>query len=555
MTEPIPARAARPDVARNVSTVGATFALLALTLAGFVLRLLLLDRFPLREDEAIYGVWARSVARDPWFLSVWPDKPPLFLWLQAAALGLFGPSAAAARWLSIAASTLTIPLTAATARRLWGPRAAPAAGALLALNPLAIAFAPTGYTDALLVAWGMAAVALAVRGRAFWAGVGLGAAVMTKQQGLFYVPLVLGLQLACPARPALRLSLARWALGVAAVAAPILLWDAARWGVAPSPWDLGARNYAALALAAVQEWPARAAAWGPLLWELAGSWLAWALLALAALWAALAAAGSRGRWSSGRMAGARARSALAGFRGWKPRLRPAGLVIVVWSAAFLVLHVVTTVQPWDRYLLPLAPMLALLGGWAIAALPARAERRTALAAALALAVLLPPAWAAAQGRTPVGADHGDLAGLDAAFAAVAAAAQEGAAGRAVLYHRVTGWQARFYLYDAVQGGDVDLRWFPSAAYLADNAAKTPHLRKFLVEPDWGATRDLALHLRTRGLAPAEVAHAGRFTLYELASEPQRSCAWCVSRIARPAWRVIEDGTDVACNVSTVEARR
>jgi 4-amino-4-deoxy-L-arabinose transferase-like glycosyltransferase len=533
LTEPVPACAARVSAAGARDAVRASVApaLLALTLAAFALRLLLLDRFPLREDEAIYAAWARSVARDPWFLSVWPDKPPIYLWLQAAALGLFGPSAAAARWLGVAASTLTVPLAAATARRLWGPRAALAAGALTALNPFAIAFAPTGYTDALLVACGMAAVALAVRGRAFWAGLWLGAAVMTKQQGLLYVPLVLGLLLVQPARPAAGRALARFALGASLLVVPILLWDAARWAVAPSPWDLGARNYAALTLAPVQEWPARAADWWPLLWQLA-------------LWRAGTRAADRESRGDN----------VVGLE-TRPTMQ-AGWLIAAWSAAFLALHLVTTVQPWDRYLLPLAPALALLGGWAISALPAPADWRVLSAAALvALAVLLPPAWAAAQGRTPIGGDHGDLAGLDAAFAAVSDAAQ-GDDARAVLYHRVTGWQARFYLYGAVQAGDVELRWFPSAAYLADNAHKTPHLRKFLAEPDWNAPRDLALHLRTRGLAPVEAVRAGRFTLYELVSEPQLPCAWCVSRPARPLWRTIEAGAgDVACNVSTGEMER
>lgn len=512
-------------------------ALAALTLVAFALRLLLFDRFPLREDEAIYAVWARSVAHDPWFLTIWPDKPPLFLWLQAAALALFGPSAAAARWLSLAASTLTVPLAAAIARRLWGPRAALFAGALLALNPFAIAFAPTGYTDSLLVACGMAAAALAVRGRAFAAGLWLGAAVMTKQQGLLYAPLIGGLLAAqwradgYSMRAAGR-SAAHMALGAAAVVLPILLWDARRWAVAPSPWDLGARNYGALALAPIHEWPARTSAWAPLLWQLAGSWWAWALLALGAAWAGAAAAASRERQAPNRAAGTRARSVLGGSRGFQPRRRHAATVILAWSGAFLALHLVTTVQPWDRYLLPLAPALALLGGWAASVLPLRTGKEALLAAALAAVVLLPPAWAAACGSVPIGADHGDLAGLDSALAAVEASAHAAHAqgkGRLVLYHRTTGWQARFYLYDAVEAGLVELRWFPSAAYLADNAAKTPHLRKFVAEPEWAAPHDLALHLATRRLAPVEIAQAGRYTLLEVAGTAQPACDWCACR--------------------------
>ena len=45
---------------RTVSLTAAFPAVLAgCILAGFVFRLLLIDRFPLRADEAIYGFWAR----------------------------------------------------------------------------------------------------------------------------------------------------------------------------------------------------------------------------------------------------------------------------------------------------------------------------------------------------------------------------------------------------------------------------------------------------------------------------------------------------------------
>src|SRR5690606_12295889 len=75
-------------------------------LTGFGLGLGLLARFPLREDEAIYGYWALHFLRDdPWFLTVWPDKPPIFVWLLAGAFSFFGPGEASARWVNVAATT------------------------------------------------------------------------------------------------------------------------------------------------------------------------------------------------------------------------------------------------------------------------------------------------------------------------------------------------------------------------------------------------------------------------------------------------------------------
>ncbi|NJN82530.1 MAG: hypothetical protein HC802_09825, partial [Caldilineaceae bacterium] len=55
-------------------------ALLGLLLVGLGLRLWLLTAFPLREDEAIYSVWALHILHgDRCSVSTWPDKPPTLL--------------------------------------------------------------------------------------------------------------------------------------------------------------------------------------------------------------------------------------------------------------------------------------------------------------------------------------------------------------------------------------------------------------------------------------------------------------------------------------------
>ena len=185
--------ASRPFSLTQTQTLRLT--LVVLTVGGFALRLGLLAAFPLREDEAIYAVWARRwLDGDFLFLHTWPDKPPLFIWLLAGLFGLAGPSAAVGRWLNIAAGTLTIPVAAVAARRLWAsPRAGVVAALLVACSPFAISFSPTLYTDPLLVLFGCAAVAAALSTRPGWAGALLAAAIMTKQQGVLYAPLVLAL--------------------------------------------------------------------------------------------------------------------------------------------------------------------------------------------------------------------------------------------------------------------------------------------------------------------------------------------------------------------------
>jgi hypothetical protein len=133
---------------------------------------------------------------------------------------------------------------------------------------------------------------------------------------------------------------------------------------------------------------------------------------------------------------------------------------------------------------------------------------------------------------PIGGDHGDYRGLVEAIEWVAQANS----GPAVLYHQALGWHFRFYLYDALQphGDDpprVDLRWFPSPAYLADNAAKQPYPPKYLIVPDWATPRDLALHLALRGLALETRLQRGRFAVLEIVQPPRPACDWCMSRDA------------------------
>ncbi len=590
--------------------------LTAAVLAGFVLRLLLLDRFPLREDEAIYAFWARYGREVDWrFLQVWPDKPPIFIAALALAFEAWGASPAAARFVNIAASVLTIPVIAVTARRWWGPGAGMAAALALTFSPFAISFAPTVYTDPLLVLAGSLAFCAAAFGRPFWAGLWLGAAIMTKQQGLLYVPLVvagLGIGLTQRRKDAkvfekdsstqrhrdaemrreylhetplfllcepLQLRAAASKLyaplretliflgGLLLVAGPVLWWDSLRWAVAPSPWDLGAQNVGALTLLPPAQWPGRAAAWLALAWQLQASWPVWLLLAAVLTGAGLHVATRRADtgavWPAWLMAG--------------------------WGVAFLALHVVTSVQVWDRYLLPLAPVLALLAGWGVALIggatvwvtPRRnagdrltqrrkdaqtqhAVRSTQHAvyfrlpapaflpvlASVAILLLAPPAFAAADGRLPVGGDHGAYTGLEDVLALIAepisnlqapnlpiSQSPPPPAPRTVLYHHNLGWQAQFYLFDALAAARVDLRWFPSATALADNAAKTPHLRRYLVEADWAPVRNLPLQLAARRLRLELVQRSGRFTVYTIAAEPSAAADWrvCTPSAPWPVW--------------------
>jgi hypothetical protein len=205
------------------------------------------------------------------------------------------------------------------------------------------------------------------------------------------------------------------------------------------------------------------------------------------------------------------------------------IIVAVWPVGFLALHVVTTVQPWDRYLLPLAPLVALGVAGAVAPYARRAAGGYLAAPLLLLLLLLaPPAVQAASGGLPIGGDHGAYEGLLPALAWL----RQETSDQVVLYHRTLGWHYRFYLYDDVETGRTDLRWFPSAVYLADNAAKTPHRRKFWVEPVWTPLPELAHHLAVRDLRLYERKRFGSFVIFEIEDLGQAACAWC---ICQPRW--------------------
>ncbi|MCX6044835.1 MAG: glycosyltransferase family 39 protein [Chloroflexi bacterium] len=514
----------RPAVFARLYSLG----LAVLILVGFGLRLYLLDQYPFREDEAIYSFWALHFWHvDPMFLTVWPDKPPVFLGLLAATFRLFGFTQASGRWLNILLSTATIPIVAVTARYLWDRRTALVVALAFSLSPFAISFAPTVYTDPLLVFAGSLALYLALTDRAFWAGLWLGLAIMTKQQGLLYLPLVLGLLLhhhlvnVKSLRSMLR-PVGGFLAGLGAVVLPILYWDSLRWAVAPSPWDLSVRNYGALAVAPVLQWPQRLAAWMDLGWYLTASWWVWTVLGILLAWKLLQ------------------RDAAAQRRNWdlKSLLAPFPLMLF-WSLGFCLLHEVSTVQIWDRYVLPLAPMLALMIGWLVNRIhPLLSARGFVLLLLVGTLCLLPPALLATTGQWPIGADHGDYTGLTDALTWLTHEQSQ----HVVLYHRLLGWQYRFYLYNQVAAGDYELRWFPSAVYLADNATKAPLQRKFFLQPSWSPMRDLKMHLAVRGLTLTARQHFGKFTLYEIKQLPQPFCTWCSCAPHNP-WTTLKFASD------------
>ena len=528
-------------------------ALIGVTLAGFALRLALLDRFAFHPDEAIYSFWAlygRHV--DPLFLQVWPDKPPVLIWLLGWLFELVGVTPVVARLPNLVFSTFTVVIIGALARRWWGERAGLLAALLMALNPFAISFAATAFTDPLMVMAGLLALYTAGRRRYFWSGLWLGVAMMTKQQGVLFVPLVLTVASGelRGARTAVAAVL-HWLIGLMVVVTPILYWDSLRWAVAPSPWDLGARNAAGFALAAQEQWLPRLWAWLALARYLLGEVWIWFLLLAGVIVSFNCAA-----------------APLRREHPVQPVFQfPPAAILLAWAVGFLALHVAATVQVWDRYLLPLAPVVALLGAfaaeWALrrsegpatrdegrgargetSVVWTRRRRKPSVIEVLLvvwLLLLTGPAIEATQGRVPVGGDRGAYTGVEQVAAWLAAQA----ATAPVVYHHSLGWHFSFLLFAPVQEGRIDVRWVPSAVQLADNAAKTPHRPRYWVEADWAPARNLSMQLAVRGLAAQARLRVGRFTIYEIVGTAPSSTSWrvCVpplEPIFASGWRVLRN---------------
>ncbi len=451
-------------------------------------------------DEALFAGWARLIAvwRDPLLATQAVDKPPLLFYLQALFYPLLGPQETAARLPSFIASLCLIPLTAQLARRLTGDRLAALIAALLvALAPLAIQFSATAFSDPALVFWLMAALYAAsapagARPRAsLAAGLLFGLALATKYQAILFAPLIIGLMALSGRR---RADYRRALAGLGLVLLALLLWQAARpaaGGLAALQWA----NIGGLRLARSWElWPrlgdAARLGWLALGWPLAG--------------AAALAAGS-----------------LLLSRRARRQARPAEALMVLFVLGYLLLHWLWSAPVWDRYLLPILPLAAILIGrglsllWGVAGQSPGRRPALGVALALLLAAQFVAGGAARQGRFPLGGQPG----ADGGAANVARLLNDAPYGT-VLYDHWYSWQWRYHLFDK----RVYVSWFPHAdALLADLqafAGRGPD--RFIVLPAAGEARPVVRRLHESGyrLEAIPGADGASITLYRIVVEGQ-----------------------------------
>jgi hypothetical protein len=250
----------------------------------------------------------------------------------------------------------------------------------------------------------------------------------------------------------------RFGLGLAVVVGGIMWWDLARIQ-RPGFLEQSLISYGGLE---------------PVHWEtLANRAVEWLRL-LGDFWAS--------SWFNGLVLFTLAGWLVGGLAGWCYRWSRTDLLLGAFVAGFLGLHWLAGFRVWDRYLLGVIPLVALLAGRGFIALwevvHARAWRRlypiglgVTLAATLAAPVLL-----AARSELPLGGDHGAYDGIDDLATYLRAEAPPGS----VLYHYWLGYHYRFYLYDA----PLRLHWYPDLADLTHDAYVYRREARYIAFPSW-----------------------------------------------------------------------
>jgi 4-amino-4-deoxy-L-arabinose transferase-like glycosyltransferase len=484
---------------------------LLIALVGFALRAAPLAQNRFHPDEALYATFARLIAsgRDPLLATLVVDKPPLPFYLSALSMALIGPGELAARLPTLFASLISIVLLYQLGAALYNRRAGRIAAFALACSPMAILFAITLFTDTLLAVFLLASLLMAVRRRPAWASLHFGLAFASKQTAVFFLPLIIALGLVQLLRHrdfddslsviSVR-SVVKTLWPALLCIALVFLWDIARH-TPISFWAQGYNdNNPGRLIRANEFWP-RLVGWLDLVGYLTGSRLADLTLILGLPVLLL---------FSRRSTQALYDFTLSGF-----------------SLAFLTFYWLFAFNVWDRYLLILTPLVALLFGRVLDRLACRLSlaayssfcihHSAFIIVSLFIVSLFIPSTIAARSGFAIGGDHGAYDGIDQ----IARTLRSVPAG-SVLYDFWLSWQWGYYLFDA----PIYVAWMPGPGTLADDLRAFGRTSpRYIVAPSWESFAEARAAIESAGFTVEAIQTAHRrdgslsFTLYRIWYSP------------------------------------
>jgi hypothetical protein len=372
-------------------------------------------------DEAFYMTIARNAAvHGDWMLVSEPlDKPPLTYYMNAVSLKFLAVDSDtngvlfldvykgefAGRMPSLFMSVLLVAVVMSITSRLTHNNSAALVGGLLAaLSPLRIVFAPTAFTDMPMLLFATLSLLLAVRGRWDWAGVWFMVSFAAKPQSVFYLPLLIGLWfiiLTPPLNPLTRRrggdlperlqsrysaclrQMVRLFIPIIIGGFSLWAWDTVRvYMGATSFWALGQAYYTPTMLTHLADYPARIGELWATIQYLFGHGSITAILLLI-----------------GTIGAIRQRTAI-------------NLILLAWLIGFLALHIVFTLNLFDRNLLLIVPVACLWVGTQFKTGEHTGSPLHFLGGLCVLVVMLIFAITAAQGVYPIGGDDGRHDGID-----------------------------------------------------------------------------------------------------------------------------------------------
>lgn len=476
--------------------------LLGIVLVGAWLRLhALAHDGRLHPDEALFSTFARRAALNgDWLLPGALDKPPLAIYASAVAmlpfiewradglpdLSLRGGETAT-RLPATFASIVTIPLMFVIARRLsGGDRAALTAALLLAISPFAVAFSAVAFTDGLMFFWLMASLWCVTTRRWAWAGVCMALGFASKQQALFWVPLIL--MLGWGKQHIHWRHLAAFIVPLMVGGALLHLWD----GTRTQPTSL-------FALAFAHNDPARLIRSEEIVPRIS-TWVEYALAFAAPITVV-----------SGVLA-----LSVAGWRILREVNQPSTLIdslLLVYTISYLFLHWLVAFNTYDRYLLPVLPPALLLMArgidglwrWWRLRLPSAELEFASFVCVVFMAI---SAREAAQGQMSIGADQGEHTGIEQ-VADYLNALPLGT----IIYDHWFGWELDYYLG---QWTDKRRVYYPTPGSLAEGALMQPDpAERYLVVPVGQGYGPWLEALSNASFAPTEVFRDERFAIYRL----------------------------------------